>query len=231
MPIWSVSKGLIALSRNGQSSRLDWAHWSRGLAAESLVAQLRAIAHELARDQFDPHFLAMRTSKRLAIREDCYTLVSFRALDPIDHDARSSSNTVPIVRDISQGGMSLLHPGALGIGTMCDAVFCNSQKVPLFGVEGQVVRCVQLHNTIHEVGVRFCVQAPVWLIAQPEEPSDVQEVNQRIARLAELAAQLLVSDHHPAPVSPTHAQLQSDHVSRPAIDQPSASNAPSTNAA
>ncbi len=59
-------------------------------------------------------------------------------------------------RNISCGGISVLHSSFVYPGTRCRAILpCTSGNSPHLKVEGVVVRCQHMQGRIHEVGVRF----------------------------------------------------------------------------
>lgn len=88
-----------------------------------------------------------RTYVRWPFRQRCLN-VSFT------HAAGTNANVIVACRNLSCGGMSLLHNSYVHVGTGCDVVLPRVTD-GVCAVPGTVVRCRHLHGVIHEVGVRF----------------------------------------------------------------------------
>ncbi len=72
----------------------------------------------------------------------------------LTHPGGSTSELTVCSRDISSGGISLLHSAYVHKGTACNVVLekPGSGRV---NIPGKVVRCIQLAGLIHEVGIAF----------------------------------------------------------------------------
>lgn len=71
------------------------------------------------------------------------------------HDEQGGKRTLIMApRNISTGGMGLLHGGFLHPGTVC-AIVLRDVRGKAMQIAGSVTRCSHLQGTIHELGVKF----------------------------------------------------------------------------
>ncbi len=80
-------------------------------------------------------------------------------------------NPIPLkmaCRNISCGGMSVLHSAYTHIGTRAVVLLTHPDKEPL-SIEGSVVRCTHLKGVVHEIGIKFAqkVQAREYVSVDP----------------------------------------------------------------
>ncbi|MFN7022110.1 MAG: response regulator [Phycisphaerales bacterium] len=70
------------------------------------------------------------------------------------HPGGSQARLNVACRNLSSGGIGVLHSAYVHTGTPCIVELTNSRKVTQT-IEGRVVRCTHVQGTIHDVGVRF----------------------------------------------------------------------------
>lgn len=80
-------------------------------------------------------------------------------------------NPIPLkmaCRNISCGGMSVLHNCYTHVGTRAVVQLTHPEKEPL-NVEGTIVRCIHLKGVVHELGIKFSqkVQAREYVSLDP----------------------------------------------------------------
>ncbi len=85
----------------------------------------------------------------------------------LTHPGGSTSELTLCSRDISSGGMSLLHSAYVHKGSGCRVVLqkpCGGRVT----ISGKVVRCEQLAGLIHEVGIAFSTRVSLREIFAPD---------------------------------------------------------------
>lgn len=72
----------------------------------------------------------------------------------LTHPGGTSSSLTLCSRDISSGGLSLLHNSYIHKGTLCNVMLDRPGNGKVT-IPGKVVRCVQLAGLVHELGIAF----------------------------------------------------------------------------
>lgn len=70
------------------------------------------------------------------------------------HPGGSQARLNVACRNLSSGGIGVLHSAYVHIGTPCIVELTNSRKA-VQTIEGRVVRCTHVQGTVHDVGIRF----------------------------------------------------------------------------
>lgn len=72
----------------------------------------------------------------------------------------ATQRVIVSLRDISRGGLAMLHGNFIHKGTKCMFVVCDKDRKPVATASGEVVRCDHVKGAIHDVGVRFAAPLP-----------------------------------------------------------------------
>ncbi|MCI0574227.1 MAG: response regulator, partial [Myxococcaceae bacterium] len=81
------------------------------------------------------------------------------------HTGSASERTLHVAcRNLSSGGVALLHSSFMHPGTRCEVVLVHPERGPV-AIEGTVVRCQHRKGVVHEIGVQFAepIQALDWV--------------------------------------------------------------------
>jgi hypothetical protein len=70
------------------------------------------------------------------------------------------------LRDISRGGLAMLHGNFVHKGTKCMFVVCDKERKPVASTTGEVVRCDHVKGTVHDVGIKFASQLPASVLVR-----------------------------------------------------------------
>lgn len=84
----------------------------------------------------------------------------------------SSVRTRMACRNLSQGGIGLLHRSYVHVGTECYVVLPHPDS-GIFEVRGRVVRCIHFTGMVHEIGVSFEHEIPVREIMRPHPMQEI----------------------------------------------------------
>jgi hypothetical protein len=90
-----------------------------------------------------------RTSARLGLPSG-YTVVGVFA-----HPGGSSPPMVLCVRDISNGGMGIMHSNYVHVGSSCSLAVVGREKKIILKMKGEVVRCTHYRGNVHDIGIRY----------------------------------------------------------------------------
>ena len=74
-------------------------------------------------------------------------------------------------RNLSSGGVAVLHGAFMHVGTRCALVLPHSENGPTV-IEGRVVRCEHRQGMVHEIGVKFDESIHALDYVKPEEFTD-----------------------------------------------------------
>lgn len=88
-----------------------------------------------------------RTHTRLPFRQVSLTMT-------LEHPGGSRSNVQVVCRNMSRGGVGVLHSGFVHTGTRCTVKMPRTDE-KTDCVEGAVVRCSHLGGHVHELGISF----------------------------------------------------------------------------
>lgn len=72
----------------------------------------------------------------------------------------ATQRVIVSLRDISRGGLAMLHGNFVHKGTKCMFVVCDKDRKPVATASGEVVRCDHVRGAIHDVGVKFAAALP-----------------------------------------------------------------------
>ncbi len=109
--------------------------------------QLESLLDQVDRARVDTHAPKRRRFVRWPFRQE--TLVM-----RISHPGGSVAAVKVACRNLSHGGVSILHSAFLYPGSRCAITVPHPVKGDV-SVTGVVVRCNHLHRMIHEIGIRF----------------------------------------------------------------------------
>lgn len=109
------------------------------------IDQAEQIAQQL--DIESPGASTRRSAARLSYRKASITLC-------IEQPGGGSTTVRVVSRNLSRGGMSLLHAAYLHPGTRCVVVLKHKVKGDT-PIRGRIVRCRHVTKKVHEVGVQF----------------------------------------------------------------------------
>ena len=111
--------------------------------------QVESVLESLDREQTPPEIASERSSTRHTFR------LSECLLEMCQPGAAEFTTFLVKTRNISAGGIALLHGGFVHVGTRCRLRLMTTDKVRA-DVSGRVVRCRYLgQGTLHEIGVQF----------------------------------------------------------------------------
>lgn len=68
----------------------------------------------------------------------------------------SSPAMVLSVRDISNGGMGIMHANFVHQGSACSLALVGRDRKIIVKMRGEVVRCTHFRGTVHDIGIKFC---------------------------------------------------------------------------
>ncbi|MFO0833256.1 MAG: hypothetical protein U0637_15600 [Phycisphaerales bacterium] len=91
-----------------------------------------------------------RASTRLGLPAG-YTVVGTFA-----HPGGTSPPMVLSVRDVSNGGMGIMHPNFVHQGSACMLALVGREKKIILKIKAEVVRCTHYRGAVHDIGIRFC---------------------------------------------------------------------------
>jgi hypothetical protein len=80
---------------------------------------------------------------------------SISVVGELEQPGGSPQRLVVSVRELSRGGLSLLHGGYLHVGTRCVFRFFDASKKQVAMAYAKVVRCQHVKGQIHDVGTKF----------------------------------------------------------------------------
>lgn len=73
--------------------------------------------------------------------------------------ANPGGNSPPIVlsvRDVSNGGLGIMHPNFVHQGSACSLALVGRDRKIILKIKGEVVRCTHFRGAVHDIGIRFC---------------------------------------------------------------------------
>jgi hypothetical protein len=105
----------------------------------------------------------------------------------------ATQRVIVSLRDISRGGLAMLHGNFVHKGTRCMFVVCNKQRQPVATASGDVARCDHVKGAIHDVGVRFAEPLPASSLVRlaGSEGESVATPNAECAAVLPMCAELL----------------------------------------
>lgn len=124
----------IASSQPANSVRMDEAKLNQFLAARDAVTE-------------DTESAMKRSHVRLPFRAVAVKLC-------LVHPGGSQARINVACRNLSSGGIGVLHSAYVHAGTPCSVELTTVKKTAQT-VEGKVIRCVHVQGTIHEIGIKF----------------------------------------------------------------------------
>jgi hypothetical protein len=89
-------------------------------------------------------------------------------------DGFSSLLGVATVRDVSRGGIGLLHSGQIPVGTSGRFIFVGTHGTAMIRMTGRVVRCEVIRSPIHDLGIQFDSLLPDELIFPSMQPASAR---------------------------------------------------------
>lgn len=99
-------------------------------------------------------FAAKRADARYALPPE------FSVLGEFFLPEGATQRVIVSLRDISRGGLAMLHGNFVHKGTKCMFVICDKDRKPVATASGEVVRCDHIKGAIHDLGVRFAAPLP-----------------------------------------------------------------------
>ncbi len=90
----------------------------------------------------------------------------------IIHPAGNEMNVRMACRNLSKGGIGLLHRSYLHLGTRC-AVTLNHPSNGDIEIPGEIVRCIHIKGMIHELGVKFDEEIDIRDFMRPDPLNEV----------------------------------------------------------
>ena len=123
---------------------------------ESLINTLRLSSSELKRiiDQIEAESVNDQTPEREFVRW-AYRVEAVQLV--IEHSSGNKVTLPVATRNISRGGISILHSAYIHAKTSCEIIL----KVPggkQLIIPGNVMRCNHITGRVHEIGIKFKVQ-------------------------------------------------------------------------
>ncbi len=132
----SIPASAARLAAAGRSNTLGLSR----LALEEVHATLDAADSKVTRDD-------TRAYARVPVRGDAIAVC-------LEHPGGTTAELLMAGRNLSRGGVSLLHSGFVHAGTRCIVRLpLSSDLVASF--PGEVVRCTHRGGQLHEIGVKF----------------------------------------------------------------------------
>ncbi len=86
-------------------------------------------------------------------------------------------NSAPMIlttRDISNGGMGILHGSFVHPGSSCLLAIVGKDKAILCKLKGKVVRCTHVRGSVHDIGIKFDEEVRLELFIPALQTSEEQ---------------------------------------------------------
>jgi len=154
----------------------------------------RALADSVSRASDTPENLTQRSTTRTVLPP------GVRVIGEVAHPGGSSHRFLATIRDISRGGLSMLHGGFLHKDSRCDFIILAPDNSPPPPVTGFVIRCSHVKGSVHDIGIRFESPIPLDTILSGT-PSTATP---NYAPLIRLCEQLLTLLRAPTPIDLLH---------------------------
>jgi hypothetical protein len=141
----------------------DMSSMSRGRDALRITeTELEQVMSKVAEREDTPANVAKRAARRFVLLPGYYVVIGYTP--PMS----KMQTIIPVIRDISRGGLSCLNNSFLCPGTKVACMVIGPQRDPVLNMKGEVVRCQHLRGTVHEVGVKFAEPAAVYKVIRLE---------------------------------------------------------------
>jgi len=129
------------------------------------IAERRELIAALCQLDATTNNIAARKQVRFALPEG-YSIAAI-----VQQPGGAPQQTVLVVRDISNGGISFLHHHYLSTGTRLHLVLVGADRQPLIRVEASVVRCAHARGMAHDVGAKFDQPIDIASMLGVQDPS------------------------------------------------------------
>ncbi|HEX2838971.1 MAG TPA: hypothetical protein VHN77_12690 [Phycisphaerales bacterium] len=106
------------------------------------------LAHAFASEEASEH-AGKRSIARLGLPTG-YTIIGV-----FSNPGGQSPPIVLSVRDISNGGMGIMHANFVHVGSGCSFALVGPNRKLIVKVQGEVVRCTHYRGNVHDIGIRF----------------------------------------------------------------------------
>ncbi len=106
------------------------------------------LAHALASEEASQH-ANKRSSARLGLPAG-YTIIGV-----FSNPGGQSPPIVLSVRDISNGGMGIMHANFVHVGSGCSFALVGPNRKLILRINGEVVRCTHYRGNVHDIGIKF----------------------------------------------------------------------------
>ncbi len=110
-------------------------------------------------------------------------------LGEVGTEERNVTRFVLTPRDLSRGGMSVLHGGFVHPGVVWQLMFVGATQTLVLKIDASVVRCEHVAGNVHDVGLKFKQPLPDDFF----ENSD--EVGESVANLEYRGRLAVIADH------------------------------------
>lgn len=109
----------------------------------------KGIAESLTRQEEVATGTSKRTSRRMGLPAG-YTVVG-----TFVYPCGNSAPMILTLRDISNGGMGILHGSFVHPGSAAIIAIVGKDKAVLVKIKGKVIRCTHVRGSVHDVGIQF----------------------------------------------------------------------------
>lgn len=135
------------------------------------------LAHALASQEASEH-AGKRSSARLGLPAG-YTIIGV-----FSHPGGQSPPIVLSVRDISNGGMGIMHANFVHVGSGCSFALVGPNRKLIVKVQGEVVRCTHYRGNVHDIGIKFTEPVKLELYIPALQASEVAVVQATLLSLS-----------------------------------------------
>lgn len=106
--------------------------------------------------------MARRSARRFELADGCRVVLGYTPT------GGTTLAVVPVIRDVSRDGLSMLYTAFIRPGTGVVCLFMSSPGQPSLRVTGEVVRCRHVRGLIFELGIRFKEPAAIYRFVSSE---------------------------------------------------------------
>lgn len=101
----------------------------------------------------------------------------YSVIGELEQAGGSPQKFVVSVRDISRGGLSMLHSSYVHLNSRCVFRFYDEKKKQVAAAYAKVVRCQHVKGQIHDVGLKFDMAFPVeTFLVEASSPQTAQNI-------------------------------------------------------
>ncbi|MFO0833255.1 MAG: PilZ domain-containing protein [Phycisphaerales bacterium] len=127
----------------------------------------KGLAESLARQE-DGDATSKRKARRMGLPAG-YTVVG-----TFVYPCGNSPPMILTLRDISNGGMGILHGSFVHPGSSCILAIVGKDRAVLCKIKGKVIRCTHVRGSVHDVGIKFDEEVRLELYVPALQTSEEQ---------------------------------------------------------